>query len=164
MPKRIAFDKNEYHKIASKECFICNIVNGGEKRNEHVIIDETTDYIAFLNNYPTQAGQILVCPKKHVRHIFKDLSEDKYSELFSYAKKIGTAVQKALDADRMYLASLGSNELNDHVHLHIFPLPPNIPFEEQQFEALNHHKRGILEMTKEEKQELAEKIKQKING
>lgn len=162
MTPRKKFDEENYMQIARKECFICNIVRGGERRAEHVIIDENEQFIAILNNYPTQAGQTLVCPKNHVRHIFQDLDDKTYQALFFYAKKIGLAIQTALNADRMYLASLGSNELNDHIHLHLFPLPANLLFEEQQFAALDHYKRGIVVLTQAEKEALADRIKQHI--
>ena len=163
MPNRIKLDIDKYKKIAGKECFICNIVNGGDKRDEHVIIDENEHFIAFLNNYPTEAGHSLVCPKKHIRHIFKDLDDSQYIEFLKYAKKIGSAIQDALSPDRMYLVSVGSNELNDHVHFHLFPLPVNTPFDEQQFAALDHNKKPILNFSREEKEELADKIRNKIN-
>lgn len=162
MSQRKQLDEKEYKKIAGKECFICNIVNHGDKREIHAIIDENEHYIAFLNNYPTQPGQSLVCPKKHVKHIFKDLTEPEYEELCKFARKIGSAIQNAFNAERMYLASMGSNELNDHVHFHIFPLPANTPFDEQQFAAFDYRKRGFLDLSMEEKQALAEKIKLKM--
>jgi hypothetical protein len=36
----------------------------------------------------------------------------------------------------MYLLSLGSQQGNAHLHWHIAPLPPGVPYHQQQFYAL----------------------------
>ncbi len=47
-----------------------------------------------------------------------------------------TAVAGALPTGRMYSLSLGSQQGNSHVHWHVAPLPPGVPYEQQQFYAL----------------------------
>jgi diadenosine tetraphosphate (Ap4A) HIT family hydrolase len=32
----------------------------------------------------------------------------------------------------MYIFTFGSNEGNPHVHWHVVPLPPGVPYEDQQ--------------------------------
>ncbi|MFF0492776.1 hypothetical protein ACFYTQ_27415 [Nocardia sp. NPDC004068] len=46
------------------------------------------------------------------------------------------AVEAVLPTERMYLLSLGSQQGNSHLHWHVAPLPPNVPYREQQFHAL----------------------------
>ena len=42
--------------------------------------------------------------------------------------------------------SLGSHQGNAHVHWHVAPLPPGVPYEEQQFAALMHEVNGYLDI------------------
>jgi hypothetical protein len=63
----------------------------------------------------------------------------------------------------MYILSLGSQQGNRHVHWHIAPLPPGVPYEEQQLEALNL-RRGVLELSDEEKATLVMRIRQAMGS
>ena len=45
---------------------------------------------------------------------------------------VAEGVRAALDPERVYILSLGSQAANAHVHWHVAPLPVGIPFEEQQ--------------------------------
>jgi hypothetical protein len=37
-----------------------------------------------------------------------------------------------LPTERLYVLSLGSQQANRHVHWHLAPLPPGVPYEQQQ--------------------------------
>lgn len=54
--------------------------------------------------------------------------------------------------------SLGSQQGNRHVHWHVVPLPPGVPYEHQQFAALTLERTGYLAMSTEEKRALATEI------
>lgn len=162
MPKKIPLNFEKYKKEASKSCFICDIVNGGEKREKHTIFHEDENFICFLNNYPTQEAQTLVCPKKHLCHIFADTDEETYRQLMDLARKTGLAIQKVTGANRMYLASLGSNQVNSHIHIHILPISSNLGYEQQQLAAFDHNN-GVYQYTKKERQLLANLIKKEMN-
>jgi diadenosine tetraphosphate (Ap4A) HIT family hydrolase len=54
--------------------------------------------------------------------------------------------------------SLGSHEGNSHLHWHLVPLPPGIPYEHQQLEALRLE-RGVLDLSEAELTALAERIR-----
>ena len=58
----------------------------------------------------------------------------------------------------MYILSLGSQQGNSHVHWHIAPLPPGVPYGEQQFVALRV-KNGILEIPHADMAALAARIR-----
>jgi hypothetical protein len=60
-------------------------------------------------------------------------------------------------AERLYVLSLGSGEGNSHVHWHLAPLPPGMPFERQQFAALDTD--VGLELADAELDELAGRIR-----
>jgi len=59
----------------------------------------------------------------------------------------------------MYLLSLGSNHGNSHVHWHVVPLPPGVPYKEQQLAAF---RKGVLRMPEEEKASLTARLCQRI--
>jgi hypothetical protein len=46
-------------------------------------------------------------------------------------------VSRAVPTERLYVLSLGSRQGNSHVHWHLAPLPPGVPFEQQQLAALD---------------------------
>jgi diadenosine tetraphosphate (Ap4A) HIT family hydrolase len=62
----------------------------------------------------------------------------------------------------MYVFSLGSNQGNAHVHWHVVPLPPGVPYERQQFAALMLESAGALEIPEEEKAALAARIGRRL--
>lgn len=162
MPKKVPLNFKKYRQEASKECFICNIANGGNKRKKHTIFYEDNEFIAFLNNYPTQEAQTLVCPKKHYSQIFSQLSTSEYNKLMNLARRVGLAIQKIIKADRMYIASLGSNQVNSHIHIHLLPISSNLSYEQQQLAAFDH-KDGIYRYTPREKKQLTKLIQKELD-
>lgn len=67
-----------------------------------------------------------------------------------------------MPTEQLYILSLGSQLGNVHVHWHLGPLPPRVPLEEQQLEALRLE-RGILELSEEEMASLAGRIREKMD-
>ena len=63
--------------------------------------------------------------------------------------------------ERVYILSLGSQEGNRHVHWHVAPLPPGVPYQEQQLAALAMG-RGILPIAPEEMADLADQIRTRL--
>jgi diadenosine tetraphosphate (Ap4A) HIT family hydrolase len=63
-----------------------------------------------------------------------------------------------LPTERLYVLSLGSKQGNSHVHWHVVPLPPGVPYEQQQFVALMLERTGYLDMSDDEKGALAAEI------
>ena len=62
-----------------------------------------------------------------------------------------------VSAERMYLFTFGSNESISHVHRHVVPLPPGVPYEDQQG-AWTSWGRGVLRIPREEMASLAARI------
>lgn len=73
------------------------------------------------------------------------------------------AVARSVPTERLYCLSLGSNQGNSHVHWHVAPLPPGVPYEEQQFHALMVESKGYIDMPAKERQRLAERVRHKLN-
>jgi histidine triad (HIT) family protein len=164
--KRIPFPENkadEYIKErGEKPCFICQIVAGESLRDRHQILFEDDLVIVFLSSMPTQLGQTLVCPKRHIEQIAEELSEEEYLHLQTIVHRFTKAIGKALVPERTYVASFGSQQMNRHVHFHIVPLPVGTPIREQQMASMMPELVGYLELEKEEWKELTTKIKEKL--
>ena len=136
MYQRKFFDMQAYiQRIQNKLCFICEMVAGRPDGNYIIYQDEA--YIAFLNKYPTLYGYTLVAPVAHREQVTGDFSLEEYLDLQGAVYRVAEAVRRSVEAERVYILSLGSQQGNRHVHWHIAPLPYEVPFEEQQLEALS---------------------------
>jgi ATP adenylyltransferase len=141
-------------------CFICRIVENDPVYPHHIVYEDALA-IAFLNKYPTLFGYTLVAPKDHREHVTGDFSLDEYLALQRFVYRVAEAVRKEVSAERVYLLSLGSQQGNSHVHWHIAPLPPGVPYNEQQTEAISFEK-GYLKLSEEELAALSIRLRQRI--
>jgi ATP adenylyltransferase len=157
MHAREQFDMAAYvERITTGPCFICEMVKGNPAYRHHLVYEDE-NWIAFLNKYPTLLGYVLVAPKEHREQVTGDFSEEEYLAFQGLIYRIGEAVRRAVPAERLYLLSLGSQQGNSHVHWHVVPLPPGVPFAEQQLQALRIEA-GVLHISEEEMAALAERI------
>ncbi len=155
-------DINSYiERVTSGPCFICEILAGNPDYRHHVIYEDETA-IVFLNKFPVLYGYTLVAPRRHCEHVTGDFTREEYLALQALIHRVSEALSQAVPTERMYILSLGSQQANSHVHWHIAPLPPGVPLEEQQFEALRMEK-GILTLSEEEMAALAARIRQKLD-
>lgn len=143
-------------RTKSGPCFICELVAGNPDFAHHVIAEDE-ETILFLSKYPTLIGYALVCPKAHVEDLAGDLNEDAYLGLQAKVHRLARAMKAVLPVERTYVLSLGSQQGNRHLHFHVVPLPPGLPYEKQQYHALMAE-HGIVELDDEEMRELAEKL------
>jgi ATP adenylyltransferase len=153
------------HRCQTGPCFICQIVSG-DPEEQHRIIYEDDVAVAFFNRYPTLYGYTLVAPREHREQVTGDFTVDEYMALQRVIYRVAEAVRQEVEAERVYILSLGSQQGNSHVHWHIAPLPRGVPYREQQLEALKSE-RGILQLSEEEREELAGRIRRRmreING
>ncbi len=162
MFQRQPFDMQAYVRtIQTGPCFICEMV-AGRLQGIHIIYQDETA-IAFLNKYPTLYGYTLVVPREHREQVTGNFSLDEYLALQRLVYRVGEAVRREVNAERVYILSLGSQQGNKHVHWHIAPLPPGVPFEEQQFEALRL-KNGILKIPDAEMTSLTARIRERMKA
>ena len=144
-------------------CFICETVKGNPEYRHHIVYEDDT-FIAFLNKYPTLYGYTLVAPKEHIKqHVIMDYTIDEYLAFQRLIYRIGKALHRAVPTERLYILTLGSQQGNSHVHWHIAPLPPGVPYYEQQYEALRMEN-GVLKISDEEMASLAMRIRQEIEA
>jgi diadenosine tetraphosphate (Ap4A) HIT family hydrolase len=90
-----------------------------------------------------------------------DFTEDEYVRLQAVVRRVGEAVRHAFPTERLYVLSLGSQQGNRHVHWHVAPLPPGVPFEEQQAEALRAQN-GVLDLGDGDFEDDAKRLRQAL--
>lgn len=146
---------------AQRSCFICEIVAGNDERS-HSLVFEDAAHIAFLNRFPTLFGYTLVAPKAHLVDVTASFSLDAYLELQRFLWRVAEAVRLETGAERMYLLSLGSHQGNAHVHWHVAPLPPDTPYEQQQFHALMAEN-GVLEIPDGDRTAFAARVRARLS-
>ena len=90
-----------------------------------------------------------------------DFTRADYLALQSVVHAVAEAVRAVLAPERVYVLSLGSQAANAHVHWHVAPLPPGVPFERQQLEALRWDE-GYLDVSDAELEALAARLRPEI--
>ncbi|MCU1429214.1 MAG: hypothetical protein JWL83_3214 [Actinomycetia bacterium] len=158
--EKVPFDLASYerrvHENAQRgTCFICAIVDGED--DEHLVVWRDDVCIAFLAKFPTLRGCCLLAPLDHRTGVVDDFAEDEYAQLQRRVHRLGRAVAQAVPTERLYVLSLGSRDGNAHVHWHVAPLPPGVPYREQQYAALMHEN-GYLDLSRQEQSSLASRI------
>ncbi|THV34701.1 HIT family protein [Glycomyces buryatensis] len=160
---KVPFDIGAYvQRTKEGPCFICALVSG-ESEAFHEIVFEDRAHVAFLSRYPTLAGYTLVSPKRHIEDAVGGFTEEEYLAIQAVVRKVGLSLQAVLPVERVYVLSLGSRQGNAHAHWHVAPLPPGIPYEQQQFHALMAEN-GIIEQDPETKVKLAQRLRNAIHS
>jgi diadenosine tetraphosphate (Ap4A) HIT family hydrolase len=159
MFERFQMGWESYHRRSrSGPCFICAMLAGDPDFRHHIVYeDEST--IAFLNRYPVMYGYVLVASKEHREQVTGDFSVEEYLGLQRVIHGVAEAVRRETGAERVYILSLGSNQGNAHVHWHIAPLPPGVPYQEQQYAALTQ---DSLDIPEEEKVAYAARLRRRM--
>jgi histidine triad (HIT) family protein/ATP adenylyltransferase len=130
-PVRRPWDLEAYRARAQAACFICELL-AGRPGYEHHMIHRDEVGVAFLARYPVTEGHVLVAPVDHREEVVEDVDEERYVALQRLVHRVGRAVAAVVPHERMYVLSFGSQAANAHVHWHVVPLPPGLPYEEQQ--------------------------------
>ena len=163
-PARISFDAPAYRHQVSRGCFICRLLEGEPGDQAEEVLWRDGEAIAFLDRYPTVYGHVLVAPVAHREQVSGDLTLQQYLALQRVVHAVAEAVRLALQPERVYILSLGSQQANAHVHWHVVPCPPGVPFEEQQLALLDKEKQGILKLEPEEAQALVARLREHLPG
>lgn len=82
-------------------------------------IAEDDKHYAFLDINPVAPGHTLVIPKKEFSYLF-DLSDEEYTALQLFAKKVALAMKKALPCERIGVTVIGLEV--PHAHIHLVPI------------------------------------------
>lgn len=149
-----------HHGFRTQPCFVCRMVQGGARFPEN-IIHEDEGALVLLDGYPRAYGYTLIAPKQHPEQVTGDFSMEEYIELQRLVYRVTEAVREEVGAERMYIYTFGSSEGSSHVHWHVVPLPPGVPYEEQQGSWASRSK-GVLKIPPEEMEALAGRIGQNV--
>ena len=153
-------DWDAYHRRCRMgPCFVCQIVARHPDLAAHIVYEDDVA-IAFLDKYPVTYGHVIVAPRDHREQVTGDFSIDEYIDLQRRVFCVSEAVRQEVGAERMYLLSMGSHHGNAHVHFLIVPLPPGVPYEEQQGALL---RRGVLRLSDETRSSLARRLRDRIS-
>jgi diadenosine tetraphosphate (Ap4A) HIT family hydrolase len=154
-------DMEAMHRgFLTEPCFICRMVQGEVQFPENIIYEDNWALV-FLDAYPRAYGYTLVAPKEHREQVTGDFTMEEYIELQRLVYRISEAVRAEVGAERMYIYTFGSNQGNSHAHWHVVPLPPGVPYDEQQG-AWASWSKGVLRIPKEEMASLAESIGRRV--
>ncbi|NUR73408.1 MAG: HIT family protein [Hamadaea sp.] len=154
------FDAAAYEERVRAGCFVCAFLTG-EPGYEHELLYDDGDHVAFLSRYPTLPGYALVVPRRHVTDVIRDLSSSEYLGLQAVVHRVARALTSVVPTERTYVLSLGSMQGNAHVHWHVAPLPPGVPYAQQQYHALMHEN-GVLSQSPAEIGALGAAIRQAL--
>jgi diadenosine tetraphosphate (Ap4A) HIT family hydrolase len=154
---RVPWDMAAYLEHVRSGCFVCRLVGGDPKQTEHVVYRDGLG-IVFLARFAAIWGHLLVAPVEHREHVFGDFTEDEHVALQRLVHRAGRALTSVVPTERAYVLSLGSQQGNRHVHWHVVPLPPGVPYEEQQFGVFDESK-GYLGTDDAEMEALAARLR-----
>ena len=127
-------------------CSFCDYENTVRKQN---VIYSDSDYVAFLSKRPVARGHSILIPKNHMES-FSEILDAK--GLLLLADQIAEAITKAMGIDALNIQiTYGDVVKKDipHFHVHLIPM-----FEYPEGKITHH-----LELTAEEMDEIAEKIR-----
>lgn len=105
-------------------------------------IDETEDFLAFLDVFPLVKGHTLVIPKQEVDYIF-DLDDETLAKLHVFSKRVAKAVEKTIPCARIGTAVIGLEV--PHAHIHLVPIDdvsdlnfarPKLELDKEEFEHI----------------------------
>lgn len=136
MTRRRRIDFDAVRRELAGRCFVCELLAGNPEYAHHLVYEDDRA-IAFLQRFQTLYGYVLVAPKEHRERVVDDFSTSEYLALQAVVHRVGGAICRAVPTERLYVLSLGSMQANSHVHWHLVPLPPGVPFEHQQLAALD---------------------------
>ena len=108
--------------------------------------------VAFLSINPIRAGHTLVVPRQEVDH-WLDLDDGLTDHLMSVSRKIGRAIQRAYNPEKVGLMLAGLEV--PHVHIHLLPIDG---LQDMNFESAQS------DPAPEELDEAAEKIRAELEN
>lgn len=128
---------------AAGHCFICNIVRD-EQPPDDVVVYRDEVCVAFFPNFFRLRGYVLLAPLDHRIDVVDGFTEPEYLALQLRVHRLGRVISRLVPTERLYVFSFGSHQGVSHVHWHLAPLPPGVPFENQQFAAVDKPQQLII--------------------
>jgi histidine triad (HIT) family protein len=141
---------------AAGRCFICELADEASTPEHETVAYRDEHCIVFFPTWQRLYGYCLLAPRRHLTEVVSDFTEDDYLALQRRVHRLGRVLTEITPTERLYVFSFGSRQGVAHVHWHIAPLPPGVPFREQQFAAVD--KPDYLKISRPELHQLARKI------
>lgn len=113
-------------------------------------IAEDDRFYAFLDINPVAIGHTLVIPKEEIDYIF-DLPDELLGDLMVFAKKVGLAVEKEVECQRIGVTVVGLEV--PHAHVHLIPIDSIYDME---------FSKPKMKLSEAEFRELAERIRRHL--
>ncbi len=113
-------------------------------------IAEDDRFYAFLDINPVAIGHTLVIPKEEIDYIF-DLPDELLGDLMVFAKKVGLAVEKEVECQRIGVTVVGLEV--PHAHVHLIPIDSIYDME---------FSKPKMKLSEAEFRELAERIRKHL--
>ncbi|MCI7178314.1 MAG: HIT family protein [Candidatus Cryptobacteroides sp.] len=113
---------------------------------------EDDNFYAFLDINPMAEGHTLVIPKNVENDYIFALDDQTYIGLCAFAKKVATALGKAVPCKRVGVAVLGMEVPHTHIHL--------VPLQKESDMAFGKH----VEVSPEEMSRIASDILREFNA
>ncbi len=82
-------------------------------------VAEDEQHLAFLDINPNAKGHTLCIPKKETDKLF-DLSQEEYTALMDFSRKVALGLEKAVPCKRIGMTVIGLEV--PHAHVHLIPL------------------------------------------
>jgi diadenosine tetraphosphate (Ap4A) HIT family hydrolase len=150
-------------RVRTGPCFICGIVRGSPSQPE-LILHRDRIAVTFLARPGVVPGHTLVAPVRHAEAVVGDFSVSDYLDLQRRVHEVGSAVAAVVPTERLYVLSLGSQQGNAHVHWHVVPLPPGVPYADQQLGLFDLARLGVPDLTPGEQEALAVSLRGRLLG
>lgn len=139
-------------------CIFCKIIKGDIPSAK---IYEDEHVYAFMDIMPVTKGHVLLIPKKHVENIY-DFTEEDAAQFFKAAPKVANALKEEFEPIGMNLLQNNGSAAGQtvfHYHLHFIPR-----YDDTDGFNLSTWESKQDEFTTEKVQQLAEKIRQKLES
>jgi ATP adenylyltransferase len=162
MTTRVPWQPDAYLDLVRRACFICELLAGNPDYPHHIAYRDD-DAIVFASRFPSVLGHFLVAPVSHREHAIGDFTADEYLAIQRIVHRVGRALPSLLPTERLYVLSLGSQQANRHVHWHVAPLPPGIPYDQQQT-AVFDPTRGHLDIPEDTLADLARRLGEQMTA
>jgi diadenosine tetraphosphate (Ap4A) HIT family hydrolase len=156
MTNRVPWQADAYLDLARRACFVCELLAGNPDYPHHVAYRDAAA-VVFASRFPSVFGHFLVAPVEHREHAIGDFTADEYLSIQRVVHRAGNALSDLLTVERLYVLSLGSQQANRHVHWHLAPLPPGVPYDQQQI-AVFDPARGHLDISDDDLGDLARRL------
>ncbi len=151
-----AYAKRLQADNAAGRCFVCELADERTTPGHEVVPYRDEHCVVFFPTWQRLYGYCLLAPRRHATKVVSDFTEAQYLALQRRIHHLGRILTEITPTERLYVFSFESMQAVAHVHWHVAPLPPGVPFREQQAAAVSRPE--YLVIPREEVDKLAHRI------